>query len=260
MVVGMLKLNAMDKKYILLFFILIFVIYTYQNFDKLSQNLIGMNTIKSSNIYAILAIGDSLTEGLYSWPKSKKFHPYTTRLQTLLSKTFHHVEVTNAGISGNRVKDIRLRLRKQLKTKPYKLVLILAGTNDYIYIVKKIKRNVADFKHFTHSVKQIANNIEELHSICHKERIRTAVITIPPIQLEHQARIFTRYRSFINSLLKQYAESHRNVTVFIDLAASIEKQSSGENEMKLWDDNVHFTPEGYDKMADIIYDALKDYL
>lgn len=250
----------MDKKYILLFLIIILVIFAYQNFDKLPQNLIEMNTLRSSNIYAILAIGDSLTEGLYSWPKSKKFYPYTTRLQALLSKTFHHVEVTNAGISGNRVKDIRLRLRKQLKTKQYKLVLILAGTNDYIYMVKKTRRNVADFKHFTHSVRQIANDIEELHNICHKERIRTAVINIPPIQLENQARIFPRYRSFINSSLKQYAETHRNMTVFIDLAASIQKKSSGENEMKLWDDNVHFTPYGYDKMADIIYDAIRDHL
>ena len=33
----------------------------------------------------ILALGDSLTEGLYDWPSNMKFHPYTLRLQQLLT-------------------------------------------------------------------------------------------------------------------------------------------------------------------------------
>ena len=47
----------------------------------------------------------------------------------------------------------------------------------------------------------------------------------------------------------------------IDLAIKLPYFSMDATERKLiWDDGIHFTPAGYDRIAEIIYDEIKKYI
>ena len=195
----------------------------------------------------ILCVGDSITEGYYNGGTA--FHPYTKRLSELLNAEQNHITyiVYNEGKSGECIDPDMIRRMPLLmeKYKPLNLVIILGGTNDLTT------------KHCNEQ--NLFDNTKTLHEMVHKLGIRTVAVTIPdsnapmlPGRNEKESVWET-----VNDKIRDYAKGKDNV-ILCDLAEELPYRTMNDDEKKLfWDDDLHFTPMGYDKMAEVIYDVIQ---
>lgn len=251
------------------FFIIIVIImllwYRYnQKWSKKNTKNRKHTKTKDDHI-EILALGDSLTEGLYNWPVSTMFHPYTIKVQELFDMNHgeKNVAVLNAGESGNKVKKIRERLHNYLLNGTLNFVIILAGTNDYIRVIKDTREPTATLPDVSETSKKIFHGIRLLHEACHLKNISTGVITIPEIKFERSdhLNVFKPLRVSINELLKEYVSRNKRNTILIDLAHHLEKLTAlAREDARIWDDGIHMTPYGYDKMGEFIFDTIASYV
>lgn len=196
----------------------------------------------------ILAIGDSLTEGLTNHASS--FHPYSLRLQERLEKVVN-VTVDQRGISGEQVLvTMRNRLFAILDDASaagqlYDWVLLLGGINDI-------------FQHAR--PEDIVLALAAMYDASIRHEARVLAMTCMENNREEDAPSLREGRLKLNSLMVKKVEERPQVQL-LDLATLLPYHSMPPEEKELiWDDGVHPTPAGYDHMADIIYDALKPSL
>lgn len=185
----------------------------------------------------ILAIGDSLTEGYINGGRS--FHPYTDRLRELLGTQY---KIVNRGVSGENTAEIKTRLTRTDLSKTirfYRMVCILGGTND-----------LGD-----ESAQHISDNLIQMHEYVLKQRtdsISCVAIGIPEMAAEEQYPEIRIKREQINERLKQWCRINTRVHYF-DLPALIPMQTATKEQRALdWDDDLHFSAAGYDKMAEAL--------
>ena len=195
----------------------------------------------------ILCVGDSITEGYYKGGNA--FHPYTKKLTELLNAEKNNVtyNIYNEGISGECVYPEMLNRMPQLlqKYKPLDLVIIIGGTNDLMH------KNCTEGHLF--------EKIKEMHEMAHQAGIKTVAVTIPDsnaAQLPGRNEKEDTWES-VNDKLREYAQGKDNV-IFCDLAEELPYRTLTDDERKkYWDDLLHYTPLGYDRMAEVIYDVIQ---
>jgi lysophospholipase L1-like esterase len=203
----------------------------------------------------ILAFGDSLTQG--ETFKSTHYHPYTHRLRKLLEE--HEsvkFDIDNAGITGEFVRDqMTTRLPLVLKEKgPYDLIVILGGTNDLIDFTPGGEKDLFD-------------EIVSLHRTAHEHGAKTLLLTIPESDFIYKdmGKNGTSYikeegeqgRILINEMLRDFARECDDI-VLCDLDEKHRHTTlSEEDKVKYWDDGLHYSPEGYDRMGEIIFEKIK---
>jgi len=207
----------------------------------------------------ILAFGDSLTLG--NTLNMTHLHPYTLRLRELLqdhNKTGITFDIDNAGICGEFARlEMTSRLPPILQSKgPYDLVIILGGTND-----------LGD-THVFGAEKALYDEIITLHLTAHRHGATTMLITIPESDYiyDDMGRNRTSYvtqqgekgRNIVNQMLRKFAGETDDV-ILCDLATE-HPHTSEEDKSKYWDDGLHYTPKGYDKMGEIIFEKLKTFI
>jgi len=85
-------------------------------------------------------------------------------------------------------------------------------------------------------------------------------VTIPETGYEAMDR-FTAVkekRLQVNALLKKYVKDCGGKMILSDLSAKLPRESlSHEDRRKFWEDDLHFTPAGYDRMGEIIFEDIK---
>ena len=195
----------------------------------------------------ILCVGDSITEGYYN--RGSAFHPYTKKLSELLNAEKNHITyiVYNEGKSGECIEPDMIKRMPLLleKYKKLNLVIILGGTNDLT------KQNSTE--------QNLFENIKKLHEIVHKAGIRTVAVTIPDSNapmLPGRNEKETVWEN-VNDKIREFAIGKDNI-ILCDLAEELPYRTMSDDEKKLfWDDDLHFNPMGYDKMAEIIYDVIQ---
>ena len=208
-------------------------------------------------VVRILAFGDSLTEG--HTLQLTHFHPYTHRLQELLRGYNKSIsfQLDNFGITGEFVQgQMSARLPKILKDNgPYDLVIILGGSND--------------LSEFTlGQEKELFEEIRNLHLTSHRHGAKTMLLTIPESDyiFEDMGKDNTSYikeqgekgRILVNAMLRSFANETSDDVILCDLAKEHPHSTlSKEDKSKYWDDGLHYTPEGYNRMGEIVFDKLK---
>ena len=210
--------------------------------------------------FRVLAFGDSLTEGWID--DGANFRPYTSRLLQLLNETIQlrsrSFEVHNMGLSGEFVVDqMTKRLLRILEEgTPYDLVIILGGTNDLS------EASLGDEE-------KIFTGLKILHDIIKTNGSNSVIVTLPETDFYYKdlAENGTSYvketgenvRILLNDKLRDYAV-HTN-TLLCDLAKELPQRTlTPEDLEKYWDDGLHFTAAGYERMAEIIFDSIKPLL
>ena len=195
----------------------------------------------------ILCVGDSITEGYYNGGTA--FHPYTKKLSELLNAERNDVTYTvyNEGKSGEFVNPDMIKRMPLLmdKYKPLNLVIIIGGTND----CTKKKCNVQN----------LFDGIKTLHEIAHKDGVKTVAVTIPDSNAPMLPGRNEKEDVWegVNDNIRDFANGNEKV-ILCDLAGELPYRTMNDDERKLfWDDNLHYTPMGYDKMAEIIYDVIQ---
>ena len=208
----------------------------FLSFFHNSQSTVGMR---------VLAFGDSLTEGYYSW--GLNYHPYSLRLSKLLDSLGVAATIDQKGISGERVVPSMVRRLEGLLSTSYDWVIILGGTND-----------LASGR----PAEQIFNQGLKLlyDMVLQRTNAQLVMITViengfyPP---EHPR---DRPRQDLNEMIRNYANNPR--VHLVDLAKEIRFHHLDDQQQRdlIWDDGVHFKPAGYDLMADAIIRTIKDHL
>lgn len=162
-------------------------------------------------------------------------------------------EVHNAGIPGERAVDQMFPRLKQIlqgARKKYSWVIILGGTNDLRKYLKDIS-SIGDYG-------LIFRALLKLHNVTHKYGARTVALTIPDRECMASGTCYylKKMQSKINDLLRDFASQNTDNIVLADLASEIFRP----RDESLWSDHTHLNERGYDKMADVIYDSMKEHV
>lgn len=213
---------------------------------------------------SVLCFGDSLTSGYYNHGHNS--HPYSQRLSQLLNSNgrLKYFVKTSGKVREMAHGSMSKRLPQVLgNSSRFDWVIILGGTNDVAHV-----KNFGDDDSFMNQLisiwkPRIVRDIEVLHEISHKYGAKTVLLTIPETAYEAWPNFKTLWvmRNKINQDLRDYARRSQGNTVLCDLAAKLPRHSlSPQAKALLWNDHLHLTPFGYDKMAEIVYQCLRPYL
>jgi len=68
-------------------------------------------------------------------------------------------------------------------------------------------------------------------------------------------------RKQVNGKLQELASKSEDKTLLVDFASKILYHGVPREERdKYWDDGIHFTPDGYDVIGVMVFEALKPFL
>ncbi|CZR50408.1 related to esterase [Phialocephala subalpina] len=193
----------------------------------------------------ILCFGDSLTEGYSAMGWSMT--PYSRWMEEYLNAKLgneYEIKVETDGKSGDCVRTgFERRMQRHYPpgssqtATPYDWVIFLGGTNDMAY---------------RHTPAQIFGTIKSILTPALKQDAKVLIMTVPEIQ----SHIIDDERAELNTLIKGWARETQSVWG-LDLHARMPYHDITEEERKQrWDDNLHFTPEGYEMIGEIVGERL----
>ena len=137
------------------------------------------------------------------------------------------------------------RLPHLLETNNYSLVLILGGSNDLGSL----------------EASEIIPNLDRLHKMVHQKGGKTVALTIPNLQTT--VKFWNKRQMGFNQRLRSMSESSNGNMMLAELELSpqlLPGSLTKEQQSEIWDDNIHFTPKGYDVFGDIVFSAIDSYL
>ncbi len=177
----------------------------------------------------ILCFGDSLTAGFMDG--GSEYWPYANKLQRLLDNKYGRIyEVVCRGYPGDTViNDFEFKFRRDIESS-FLAVLLLGGTNDLAY---------------GRSTDEIAHVLDTLCMEAEEIGAKVFVLAVP--DCKHGIS-----RKDLNNKLKIVAQKNR---VFVNINDALPP-----TEESLWNDGLHCSKVGYDKMADTIFLELADFL
>ena len=234
------------------------IIAAYRSYIVQFRTLLAPKFGSSRNSKKIAAFGDSLTEGLYDWPNSRQFHPYTDELQRLINeriietRSAMKIAVQNHGVSGERLrKTMKKRMKEIISTHRPDYVIILAGTNDLL----DLDKSAADSLQIQAEAFGILNDLQTLHLYCHYKGIQSAVLSIPETAIDERGAngSVSLLRRSVNKEMYDFVKQNKTKSIFVDIATKIPRRKN----RALWDDGVHLSPKGYDLIGQIIYKEMQ---
>lgn len=203
-------------------------------------------TTTSTESFKIMPLGDSNTEGWGSWDLGA----YRDDLWQLFENNNYNVDFVgphatgpygfdrdNAGFSGWKIGEIASGVNGWLDDAQPDTVLLMIGTNDILRDddVEKAPSRLNDL------IDQITYQSPDTQLL---------VASIPPIsKTEEQQQQVIRFNSYIPGIVDSKAQQGKNVA-FVDIYSGLTFDDL--------EDGVHPTVEGYEKVADIWYDAIID--
>jgi lysophospholipase L1-like esterase len=193
----------------------------------------------------ILAFGDSMTAGTTSpaivtsltagLPAS-----YPFKLQTLVTAryTAQTITVLNAGLAGERVVDSDAlgRFSDAVSEAKPDLILLMEGANDL--------NNIGDMVNDTITI--IVGTLEEMVKEAGRRNIPIMVATLPPERLAKRSA--AEHVPRFNDAVKVMAA--RKGGILVDVSAQFPESLIGQ-------DGLHPTEEGYQRLAEIYFEAIK---
>ncbi|KAG2497738.1 hypothetical protein HYH03_004471 [Edaphochlamys debaryana] len=203
----------------------------------------------------VLAFGDSITEGM----GEGTFHPYAASLQQQLDKNGLSVKVWERGLSGETVvhetREYMIGFQGMIVRLPAVLraaekhgvrmqwVVLLGGINDIAMGTKAADVYAAH---------------RQLYEQCRQHGAKVLVMTV--METVQSRASYNDERSKLNALIRGAPQEYPHVRVFdLEKAMPYPAESDVEGN-SLWDDGLHLTAKGYDRMGRVIYEALKPLL
>ena len=201
----------------------------------------------------ILALGDSLTEGDYNHGQSH--HPYAIHLKYLFESVNISVRINEQGVGGERVVPSMVQRLRSLLSKDavYDWIIILGGTND-------LGQGMSAEEIFQQGLKP-------MYEIClnyTQSKTKLIVMTV----IENANNLLTeakdKNRQSLNKMIRDYvanAEDKKRIClVDLDIGIPYYALKSTRERQRIWSDAIHLTPFGYDRMATLIFQAIKNRL
>ncbi|KAF9438669.1 hypothetical protein BGZ76_006042 [Entomortierella beljakovae] len=202
----------------------------------------------------ILCIGDSLTAGHIGY---RQYSPYTEPLKALLldNPAFnnHTISITNAGVDGETTDEILPRLSTQLQENRFDYVVLLAGTNDIGWISSEDTTIPAEdaISHIT---------FEPMYTLLtNSESVKGFIqLTVPYNSSDRRSAFYKANKDALNHRITQNPCPKKSVLDLNDPALNFNYFFLSEQDQDkywLWD-NLHYSVDGYTRIAECIYPAL----
>jgi lysophospholipase L1-like esterase len=218
--------------------------------------LAGVDVLASANAAAIVALGDSITDGHGSMPDTDHTWPayFARRLQS--DRRTAHLGVVNAGISGNQVlrdgggalggMSALARLERDVLSQPgVKFVMLMEGIND---ISSRTRQPDADVRIVTEDLmagyKQIIERI-------HLHGLKIVGCTLTPFE---GSRAFTEKGEAVRQSINQWIRTSGAFDAVVDFDAATRAAASPKRFREAFHagDWLHPGDAGYEAMAKAI--------
>jgi lysophospholipase L1-like esterase len=201
----------------------------------------------------ILAIGDSLTAGYYH--NGGDYHPYANHLSDLFASAKIPVIVHEKGVSGELVVPFMLQRFKALLANsnhsPYDWIIILGGTND--------------LGHNSFAKRIFYEGLKPMYDMALRHgQGHTKLVVMTVFENAHFSMMDApeKERQVLNEMIRSYAINHKNHdnVCLVDLDKGIPHYDLNDSNKQefIWDDKVHLKPVGYDIMATLVFEAIKN--
>jgi acyl-CoA thioesterase I len=201
--------------------------------------------MRSSASISIVCFGDSLTAG-YQSPTHDvpviRETPYGSFLQARLGP---QAIVMTSGVCGEVTSDMVLRFRQDVLGARPDYVVILGGTNDLGWQVTPA---------------EIFSHLRCMYEQALDVGIQPVAVTVPSIRMdgdpaaEQWLNELVRQRQHVNRLMTEYCA--KNGIACVDLFAATAEPNTLLLAAPYSNDGLHFTTEGYRKMADLLYEQV----
>ena len=224
--------------------------------------LVGIDVGRSSSTDAIVAFGDSITDGSGSTRDAN--HRWTDYLLTRLAsaKSRHALAVLNAGIGGNRVvhngsgplayagPSLRTRFDHDVLAQPgVRFVIVLAGIND-------IGIPGTSFAPLSEEVSsaEIVASLRQVAERAHEHRLRIFAGTLTPFEGSTIKGYFTDEREIRRQEVNKLIRSGEGFDGIIDFDNAIADPGHPARILPRYDsgDHLHLNDAGYQAMAEVI--------
>jgi lysophospholipase L1-like esterase len=213
-------------------------------------------TVASSSAKAVMAIGDSITDGMASSPGLNRRWP-DDLARRLARESQTPIAVLNAGISGNRLlsdspcygERLLSRFEREVTDSPgVQTSIVLIGINDINFAAMPPHRGLdCDTPHTPVSAESLIAGYRQLADIAHRQHIRLLIGTLTPAGLPPQ-------RESIRTAVNRWI---RNSNVFdgvVDFDAALRDPAQPQRLRAAYDsgDHIHPSDAGYAAMAQAI--------
>ncbi|CZT02798.1 related to esterase [Rhynchosporium graminicola] len=196
----------------------------------------------------VLCFGASLVEGYSSY--GMRMTPYSKTMKRVLAAEIGYefeFEVETNGVSGQQVTSgFRKRMEDLYSSpnsfqSPYDWVVFLGGTNDIA---------------FQKSPTDIFSEIRTITNLNLENGARVLILTVPECGVKNKG--LDQRRNDLNDLIKG---DEREGVYVLDLHALVPYHAMPAEERKeIWDDGLHFTPEGYERVGRLVAGRLIEIL
>ncbi|KAG2497740.1 hypothetical protein HYH03_004473 [Edaphochlamys debaryana] len=199
-----------------------------------------------------------------------EYRPYSITLQQLLDAGGYSAKVRERGKSGDTV------LRGMMKRLPALLeeaqhlglrvdwLVLMGGINDIIRHAEEVRgaveRNETLPLEYGLMAEEVWLGLQKLYGVCGRHGVKVLALTLletgwelPEVEAE---------RARLNDLIRGAHVRHDHVHV-LDVAQDLPYPSGSSADpavQALWDDVVHLSPAGYDRLGALVYDGLKHHL
>ncbi|KAL0485005.1 TesA [Acrasis kona] len=158
----------------------------------------------------------------------------------MLNNEHKGCRIYNAGKNGETSQEMTSRLPLELRKNKFEVAIILGGTND--------------IAHFT--AIDIFSNIKRLHEIALENVNHSLAVSIPcSCNEETKSAGLRKTKQDVNNMLKEYASGNERIQ-FVDLFNDLHVKNFKGKEYDIWDDQIHLTSAGYNRMAEMIWPKL----
>ncbi|KAH7364741.1 SGNH hydrolase-type esterase domain-containing protein [Rhexocercosporidium sp. MPI-PUGE-AT-0058] len=196
----------------------------------------------------ILCFGDSLTEGYSMY--GMQWTPYSETTKEVLEERLSDkwsFDIDTDGVSGQLVtagfkkRMEALYTNPKTPSRPYDWVVFLGGTNDLAYSIPPSK---------------IYDEIKAITAMPLETGARVLILTVPECGVKNEK--LDGRRGELNALIKG---DGREGVYALDLHALIPYHSMPEKEREeIWDDGLHFTSAGYERVGVLVAERLIEIL
>lgn len=211
--------------------------------------LAGVDVAAPEDAFAIVAFGNSITDGAVSTPNADREWP--TRLAVRLAENAgtRNVGVANAGISGNRVLSdaagvsVLARLdHDALSYSGVKWIIFLEGINDIGALARGTTHPVVTADRLIWAYRQVIDR-------AHAQGVRVAGATLTPYE---GAGYFSEEGEAIRARVNEWIRTSGEFDAVIDFDAATRDPQNPRRFLPAYDpgDHLHPNDAGYQRMAD----------
>ena len=192
----------------------------------------------------IVALGDSTTAGTPAFKSPIEAPPtgagnVESQYAYWLMQTHKDWQVLNRGVNGERTDQIRARFARDVTAAKPTVVVIIGGVND-VYQGR--------------SAESAERELDAMFTAARAAKIVVVAGSIIPFNVataDQNARMHA-----VNDWIRAYAASHANSVVFCDTRAAVAAPGQPDRLVSSPDD-LHPTPDGYNRMAAALEPAIK---